>query len=157
MKIHFLDFLLCPNNNCALILKNEELDSEKNIINADLICAECDKAYPTINKIPRFVNNQGYVNNFGLKKTMQLHKSLLNNFLPLKTFLFLLPPKIINERLKNRKKSNKYDKINLEFHEKVMRGYKMIAKNNNRFQKLDANKSIKIIHENIIKSLVLNI
>ena len=100
---------------------------------------------------------QGYVNNYGLKKTIKLHKDLLGNFLPLKTFLFLLPPKIINERLKRRKKSNKYDKINLKFHEKVIKGYKMIAKNNNRFQKLDANKSINSIHENIIKSLVLNI
>ena len=99
---------------------------------------------------------QGYVNNYGLKKTMQLHKDLLDNFLPLKTFLFLLSPKIINERLKIRKKSNKYDKISLKFHEKVMKGYKMISKNNNRFHKLDANKSIEEIHENIIKFLILN-
>ena len=33
---------------------------------------------------------QGYVNNFGLKKTLDLHKNLLNNFLPTKTFLFIL-------------------------------------------------------------------
>ena len=32
---------------------------------------------------------QGYVNNFGLNKSIDLHKKLLNNFLPDKTFLFL--------------------------------------------------------------------
>ena len=84
---------------------------------------------------------------------MKLHKDLLDNFLPFKTFLFLLPSKIINERLKDRKLLNKYDKIDLKFHEKVMKGYKMISKNNNRFLKLDANKSIKLIHDNIIKYL----
>ena len=99
---------------------------------------------------------QGYVNNYGLKKTMQLHKDLLDNYLPLKTFLFLLSPKIINERLKVRKKSNKYDKLNLKFHEKVIKGYKIISKNSNRFYKLDANKPIQEIHENIIKFLILN-
>ena len=99
---------------------------------------------------------QGYVNNYGLKKVMQLHKELLDNFLPSKTFLFLLPSKTINERLKVRKKSNKYDKINIKFHEKVMSGYKMIAKKNNRFKKIDADKSIESIHKNIIKSLILN-
>ena len=87
---------------------------------------------------------------------MQLHKKLLDNFLPLKTFLFLLPSKIINERLKVRKKSNKYDKLNLKFHEKVIKGYKIISKNSNRFYKLDANKPIQEIHENIIKFLILN-
>ena len=100
---------------------------------------------------------QGYVNNYGLKKTIQLHKQLLDNFLPVKTFLFLLPPKIINERLKGRKNSNKYDKINVKFHEKVIKGYKMVAKKNSRFQIIDASKSIKSIHESIIKSLTLNV
>ena len=96
---------------------------------------------------------QGYVNNFGLKKTMQLHKDLLDNFMPLKTFLFLLPSKLINKRLKIRKLSNKYDKININFHEKVIKGYKLIANNNKRFHKLDATESIKNLHENIIKAL----
>ena len=47
---------------------------------------------------------QGHVNNYGLKKTIELHRDLLDNFLPLKTFLFLLPSNIINQRLKKRKR-----------------------------------------------------
>ncbi len=46
---------------------------------------------------------QGFVNNYGLKKTMNLHKELLNNFLPSKTFLFLLSVSEINKRLKKKK------------------------------------------------------
>jgi dTMP kinase len=96
---------------------------------------------------------QGFVNKYGLTKTKDLHKSLLKNFLPSKTFLFLLPSKIINERLKQRKVLNKYDKIDLAFHNQVIKGYKIISKNNNRFYLLNATNSIKDIHYEIIKVL----
>ncbi len=115
--------------------------------------------YPALNKgkiviSDRFADStfvyQGYLNNYGLNKSIDLHKKLLNNFLPSKTFLFLLPPNEINKRLRKRKISNKYDKINPHFHQKVINGYKTISKNNNRFIKIDATKSISIIHEQII-------
>ena len=96
---------------------------------------------------------QGFVNNFGLEKTIKLHKELLNNFLPNKTFLFQLPTKEIIKRLKERKNKNKYDKINKKFHDKVTEGYNKISKNNNRFYKINANKSIINIHEEIIKQI----
>ena len=97
---------------------------------------------------------QGYVNNFGLKKTLDLHKKLLNNFLPTKTFLFILNSNEINRRLKLRKNKNKYDKINKDFHNKVIRGYKKISKNNKRFYTIDATKSITSISEQIIKEII---
>jgi dTMP kinase len=96
---------------------------------------------------------QGFVNKYGLNKTKELHKNILKNFLPSKTFLFLLPSKIINERLKQRKISNKYDKIDIDFHNQVIKGYKIISKNNNRFYLLNATDSIKTIHQEIIKIL----
>ena len=97
---------------------------------------------------------QGYVNNFGLKKTLDLHKNLLNNFLPTKTFLFILNSNEINRRLKLRKNKNKYDKINKDFHNKVIRGYKKISKNNKRFYTIDATKSITSISEKIIEEII---
>ena len=97
---------------------------------------------------------QGFVNGYGLKKTINLHKLLLNNFLPNKTFLFLLPPNIINQRLRMRKVSNKYDKKNIIFHENVIKGYKIISKKNNRFIEIDATKNINTIHEEIKKKLL---
>ena len=96
---------------------------------------------------------QGFVNKYGLDKTKELHKSILKNFLPSKTLLFVLPSKIINERLKKRKLSNKYDKIDLNFHNQVSKGYKILSKNNNRFYSLDATDSIENIHREIIKIL----
>ena len=97
---------------------------------------------------------QGYVNDFGLKKTLDLHKKLLNNFLPTKTFLFILNSNEINRRLKLRKNKNKYDKINRDFHDKVIRGYKKISKNNKRFYTIDATKSISTISEKIIREII---
>ena len=97
---------------------------------------------------------QGYVNNFGLKKTLDLHKTLLNNFLPNKTFLFILNSNEINRRLKLRKNKNKYDKINNSFHNKVIQGYKKISKNNKRFYTIDATQSISSISEKIIKEII---
>ena len=99
---------------------------------------------------------QGYVNGYGLKNTIFLHKKLINNFLPNKTFLFLIPSKIINKRLKNRKITNKYDKQNLNFHTKVIKGYSLLSKNNKRFYKIDGTKDIKLIHQEIIKKIFNN-
>ena len=96
---------------------------------------------------------QGFVNNYGLKKTMELHKELLNNFLPSKTFLFLLSVGEINKRLKKRKITNKYDKIDTLFHSKVISGYKKLSKNNKRFIKINAELKIDKIQESILKSI----
>ena len=97
---------------------------------------------------------QGYVNNFGIQKAKKLHKNILNNFLPHKTFLFNLSTSKIIARLKNRKSKNKYDKLERNFHDQVNRGYDLISKNN-RFIKIDASKSITSINKQIIKTINL--
>ena len=96
---------------------------------------------------------QGFVNNYGLKKTMNLHKELLNNFLPSKTFLFLLSVSEINKRLKKRKINNKYDKIDTLFHSKVISGYKKLLKNNKRFIKINAELKGDKIQEIVLRSI----
>jgi len=83
---------------------------------------------------------QCYVNGFGINNGKILHKQLLDNFLPNKTFLFLLSSNEILKRLKLRKKSNKYDNKNLNFHNKIIKGYKIISKNNSRFVTINAEK-----------------
>ena len=98
---------------------------------------------------------QGFVTGFGIQKTQYLHKVILNNFLPNKTFLFELSSKEIISRLKNRKIKNKYDKNEINFHNKVSLGYKKISKKNNRFIIIDANQKKKIIHNFILKKLGL--
>ena len=95
---------------------------------------------------------QGYVNKFGIKKAKKLHKNILHNFLPHKTFLFQLSTKLIISRLKKRKLKNKYDKLEKKFHDEVNQGYKIISKNK-RFIKIDASKPINKIHKIIISHL----
>jgi len=107
----------------------------------------------------RFVDStfvyQGYVNGFGIRVVKDLHKKLLNNFLPDKTFLFELDPKIILSRLKKRKNKNKYDKYDIKFHKKILLGYCKISKNHKRFVKIDGTKDKKKIHNYILKKLGL--
>lgn len=93
---------------------------------------------------------QGFVNKFGLEKSKKLHKELLNNFLPDKTFVFHLNVKDIIYRLKKRKFGNKYDRIDSKFHNLVNIGYKKIQ-SEQRFVKIDGSKSKTEIH-NIIKN-----
>jgi len=98
---------------------------------------------------------QGYVNGFGIKNAKFLHKKLLNNFFPDKTFLFVLNHIQIISRLKKRKIKNKYDRKNINFHKKVSLGYKKISKNQKRFVKIDAEKEKIIIHNQILEELGL--
>tara|TARA_Y100001970_G_scaffold177506_1_gene216285 strand:+ start:2940 stop:3551 length:612 start_codon:yes stop_codon:yes gene_type:complete len=97
---------------------------------------------------------QGYVNKFGVQKAKNLHKNILNNFLPDKTFLFKLSTKLIISRLKKRKSKNKYDKLEKNFHDQVNKGYNIIS-NNKRFIKIDASNSINKIHKIIISHIKL--
>ena len=97
---------------------------------------------------------QGYVNNFGIQKAKNLHKNILHNFLPHKTFLFNLSTSKIIARLKNRKSKNKYDKLDKNFHDQVNKGYELISKSK-RFIKIDASKSIPSINKKIINSINL--
>ena len=95
---------------------------------------------------------QGYVNKFGIKNAKNLHKNILNNFLPHKTFLFKLSTKLIISRIKKRKSKNKYDKLDKNFHDQVNKGYKIIY-NKKRFIIIDASKPINQIHKKIISHI----
>ena len=95
---------------------------------------------------------QGYVNKFGIKNAKNLHKNILNNFLPNKTFLFKLSTKLIISRIKKRKSKNKYDKLDKNFHDQVNKGYKIIY-NKKRFIIIDASKPINQIHKKIISHI----
>ena len=84
-----------------------------------------------------------------IKQGILLHKNLLNNFLPKKTFLFLISSNEIIKRLKLRKKTNKYDILIVDFHKKIIQGYKRISKNNKRFIIIDAEKSFDLINKQV--------
>ena len=97
---------------------------------------------------------QGYVNKFGILATQELHRKLLKNFLPSKTFLFNLSVSEIINRLRKRKNKNKYDKIDFNFHKKVNMGYKKISQTK-RFINVNGSESKSNIHKKILKNLNL--
>ncbi len=97
---------------------------------------------------------QGFVNKFGIAKIKRLHSDILNNFNPNFTFIFNLKVNEIIKRLKKRKNKNKYDKNNINFHKKVIEGYKIISKSK-RYINVNASLSKEMIHKKIIKSLNL--
>ncbi len=96
---------------------------------------------------------QGFVNNYGVSKLKKLHSELLDNFFPKYTFVFVLDPREIIKRLKIRKFKNKYDKNQLSFHKKVLKGYETISKTNKRYIKVDASLNRNTIHKYILKTL----
>ena len=95
---------------------------------------------------------QGYVNNFGISKIKKLHSNLLNNFNPDYTFVFNIKINTILKRLNKRKIKNKYDKIDINFHKKVIKGYKIISKQK-RYININASLDKKQIHKNIVEYL----
>jgi len=95
---------------------------------------------------------QGFVNKFGVLKALKLHKELLNNFYPNYTFVFQIGIDTIIQRLKRRKIKNKYDKIDIKFHQNVVNGYNKISKSK-RYFNIDATLSKNTIHNNILKIL----
>ena len=52
-----------------------------------------------------------------------------------------------------RKFKNKYDKLDISFHRKVILGYKKLSHNNPRFINLNALKTIHQIHNKIIQEI----
>ena len=95
---------------------------------------------------------QGFVNNYGISKVKNLHNLLLNNFIPDYTFVFNLDTDQIIKRLKKRKNKNKYDKIDINFHKKVILGYKKIS-NSKRYININASLSKTMIHNKILDIL----
>ena len=49
--------------------------------------------------------------------------------------------------------TNKYDKIDTQFHSKVISGYNKLSKNNKRFIKINAELSVEKIQKVILKSI----
>ena len=150
-KIILSDKYNISNNEELLLLMSSRLNHINEIIkpalkNGKLVISDrfCDSTFVY----------QCYFNQFGIEKGIMLHQMLLDNFLPSKTFLFMLSSKEILKRLKLRKKYNKYDRVSLDFHNKIIRGYKKISKNNKRFIMIDAEKSFEEIHHHIRNKII---
>lgn len=67
MNPKFLKFLCCPNTKLSLSVKIFEIFKNGNIKSGKLINSNNTFSYPIINGIPRFVNSQEYLSNFGFE------------------------------------------------------------------------------------------
>ena len=104
--------------------------------------------------IDRFIDStiayQHYGMGIEIKIINLINKYLLKNIKVDFTFLNLVNKKNLYLRLKKRKSLNRYDQFNMNFYNKVQRGFLKLSKSNKKFYKIiDSNIDIKK-NENLI-------
>jgi dTMP kinase len=76
---------------------------------------------------------QGHAQHLGIDFVQSIHTAVLKDFAPDLTFFFDLPPQEGLKRARKRNQQDFFESMNLDFHQKVYEGYKMLAHNNPRF------------------------
>ena len=104
--------------------------------------------------IDRFIDStiayQHYGMGIDIKIINLINKYLLKNIKVDFTFLNIVNKKNLYQRLKKRKSLNRYDQFNMNFYNKVQRGFLKLSKSNKKFYKIiDSNIDIKK-NENLI-------
>ncbi|MDB2550509.1 dTMP kinase [Rickettsiales bacterium] len=100
---------------------------------------------------------QGYARGVSLDLITIIHQQILKDFAPDITFLIDIDVTIAMKRVESRGNSNKFDRMNLEFYQKIRDGFLQIAKNNpDRIKIIDGNQSADKIHQDILKKLSIN-
>ena len=106
--------------------------------------------------IDRFVDSTIAYQHYGfgvdIKIINLINKFLLQNIQVTFTFLNIVSLKNMNNRLKKRKKLNRYDKFNTVFYNKVQKGFlDILKKKKNKYLKINSNLEI-----NLNKKLIIN-
>ncbi len=133
----------------ALLFAASRLDHINNIVLKKL-----EEGYFVI--CDRFVDSsivyQEYVG--GCKSVRDYNKFVLENYMPFKTFFFDVSVELGLKRVfDNEREKNRFDKRNIEFHNKVYDAYKEIAKKEKRIITIDASKSVSEVSDDIISNL----
>ena len=108
--------------------------------------------------IDRFIDStiayQHYGMGIDLKIIDTINKFLLKNIKVNFTFLNVVNKKNLFQRLKNRKSLNRYDQFNMNFYNKVQKGFLKLAKSNKKSYKIiDSNLDIKKNEDLIINQI----
>ena len=108
--------------------------------------------------IDRFIDStiayQHYGMGVNLKIINSINKFLLKNIKVNFTFLNVVNKKNLFQRLKNRKSLNRYDQFDMNFYNKVQKGFLKLAKSNKKTYKIiDSNLDIKINEDLIINQI----
>ena len=83
------------------------------------------------------------------KLIISLNKAVLNNIKPNFTFLNVVNMKNLKSRLKKRINKNRYDAFNINFYNKVQKGYIKLSKNKKNYMIINSNNRI-LENKNII-------
>jgi dTMP kinase len=92
---------------------------------------------------------------FGLEEKLisEIKKIAIGDFEPEITFLIDVPVEFAFERIKNRADNNRYEKLGIEFHQKVRDGFLQLAKKNHRIKIIDGTKNVEEVFSQIINQL----
>ena len=92
---------------------------------------------------------------FGINKNLieSLNKHLLNDIKPDHIFFHTVSGVNLKKRLKNRKVSNRYDKFNFLFYNKVQNGFKKIFKNKKNVTLINSDKLLIYNKNTVLKKL----
>jgi dTMP kinase len=92
---------------------------------------------------------------FGVDESLidEIRKIAISNFIPDITFLIDLPVETAFARIENREGNNRYEKMGLDFHQKVRSGFLNLAKKNQRIKVIDGNKNPQEIFTEITQIL----
>jgi len=105
--------------------------------------------------IDRFVDSTLAYQHFGMginkKLIIYLNKFILNGIKPSFTFINTVNMSNLTLRLKKRSSNNRYDKFEINFYERVQRGYIKLSKNKNKYMIINSNNKI---NEN--KKIIIN-
>lgn len=97
---------------------------------------------------------QGYARNLGIDKVTQINDIAINGLKPDKTFYLDLEASIGLNRKKNQAELDRLEIEKLEFHERVIQGYRNLAnKYKDRIIQVDATLSVDEIHEIIVQNI----
>ena len=123
-----------------------------------------NKIKPAISKkkiviCDRFVDStlayQVYGNGVNKKLVNSVHKYILGNIKPDLTFILKVKISKALQRLKNRKRKNRYDKFSKNFYIKVQNAFlKLARKNKKRYFVLDNSKDSNVIEKIILKKFL---
>ncbi|MCY6960627.1 dTMP kinase [Clostridium brassicae] len=108
----------------------------------------------------RFIDSslayQGYARGIGIDEVMNINEFAIDGYMPDLTLYLDIEPEIGLERIcKNKQREvNRLDLEKLDFHKKVREGYYiLLEKYPNRIKKINANKPIQIVFDEITKIL----
>ena len=108
--------------------------------------------------IDRFTDSTIAYQHYGMGVNVKIiniiNKFLLKNIKVNFTFLNVVNKKNLFQRLKNRKSLNRYDQFDMNFYNKVQKGFLKLAKSNKKTYKIiDSNLDIKINEDLIINQI----